>query len=269
VSGGSAADRWRDGLTGWAIPEDILAAAPVSPWGFSVAGFADRARRQRESPTPAHDLAREALLEGGTVLDVGCGGGAASLPLIPPAGHVTGVDENPGMLAVFREAVESAGAAATTVAGRWPEVAGRVDVHDVVVAQDVAYNVPDLAAFARELDRHARLRVVIVLPTVHPMSWTTPYWRRLHGLARPTEPTVVTAVAVLTDLGFDVQRESWREPTLWSFVDPALAVEDVRQRLCLTADRDDEVRAALADAPVPVEREAWALWWTPSGESAG
>ena len=265
----SPGDRWTDGLTGWTIPEDVLAAAPASPWGFSVEGFADRARRQRDAPTPAHAVAREALPDGGTVLDVGCGGGAASLPLVPPAGHVTGVDESSGMLEVFRVAIEAAGATVTTVAGRWPDVADRVALHDVVVAQDVVYNVPDLAGFAWALDRHARRRVVLVLPTVHPMSWTTPYWRRLHGLERPTEPTVDTAVAVLAGLGFDVQRQSWREPTLWSFADPAVAVEYVRQRLCLTPDRDDEIRAALDDTPVPVEREAWALWWAPRRVSAG
>ena len=40
-----ALDRWRKQLDGWAIPEEILAAAPESPWGFPVGLFRSRARR--------------------------------------------------------------------------------------------------------------------------------------------------------------------------------------------------------------------------------
>src|SRR3954468_24194750 len=77
-----AAERWRDELSAWAIPPDILAAAPEPPWGFPVELF----RADAESPdTPSRDAALAALPDGGTVLDVGCGGGGASLALVPPA----------------------------------------------------------------------------------------------------------------------------------------------------------------------------------------
>lgn len=259
----SAAEVWRQTLAAWAIPDHILASAPVSPWGFSVAGFVDRARRHRAEPTPAHDIAREALPQGGAVLDVGCGGGAASLPLVPPAARLTGVDQSPGMLAAFEAAARATGAAAEVVQGTWPEVAARLDPasHDVVIAQDVLYNVPDADAFLRACDKAARQRVVVVLPTVHPMTWTTPYWRALHGLPRPTRPTVDDAVALLQELGFEVERTSWREPTMWAHATLDDAVEMVRTRLCLPPDRDEDVRAALQRDPPPVTREAVALWW--------
>lgn len=260
---GPAADAWRAHLASWAIPEDILAAAPVSPWGFSVASFTDRARRQQTRPTPAHDLARAALPDAGRVLDVGCGGGAASLPLVPPAAHLTGVDTSSEMLAAYREAGEGVGATVAVVAGEWPDVAGEVPTasHDVVVAQDVLYNVPDAAGFAQACDRVAGRRVVLVLPEAHPMSWTTPYWRALHGLDRPTRPTVDDAVAVLAELDLTVHQAAWTEPTLWAFASRDDAVATVRTRLCLPADRDEEVRRLLGDLPPPTIRRAVALWW--------
>jgi SAM-dependent methyltransferase len=262
-SPGPAAQRWRDQLAAWAIPEDILASAPVSPWGFSVGDFTDRAERQRAQPTPAHELARAALGDDGRVLDVGCGGGAGSLPLVPPATALTGVDASADMLAAYRDAALGLGVEVATVQGTWPADAGQVadDSHDVVVAQDVLYNVPDAAGFLRACDRVASRRVVVVLPMVHPMSWTAPYWRRLHDLDRPDGPTVDDALAVLAEVGITAAVRTWREPTLWWFADREAAVAMVRTRLCLPSDRDDEVRAALEETPPPREREAAAVWW--------
>lgn len=257
----TAAERWRHALAEWAIPEDILSAAPESPWGFSVAGFADRAVRQRERPTPGHARAREALVDGGSVMDVGCGGGAATLPLIPPAAQAIGVDESGGMLEFYTDAVLEAGAEVSTIEGRWPDVADRAPVADVVVCQDVVYNVPDLTEFVRALTTHARRRVCVVLPTVHPMSWTSTYWRRLHGIDRPSGPTVDDAVAVIETTGVTVARESYTEPTLWSHVDLDDATAHVRKRLCLPAARDAEIRDVLQQDPPPTERDVWVLWW--------
>jgi len=257
----TAADDWRDALARWAIPDDILAAARESPWGFSVAAFADRAARQREQPTPGHARAREELPDRGSVLDVGCGAGAASLPLIPPAAEVFGVDESEGMIATFADAIRSAGATAGAITGRWPDVADRVLTADLVVCQDVFYNVPDLADFVTELTSHARRRVVVVLPTDHPMTWTNAYWRRLHGIERPDGPTVDDAVAVIESTGATVERERFVEPTLWAHTDLDEATAHIRRRLCLPTSRDDEIRAAVTDDPPPPLREAWALWW--------
>src|SRR2546426_789904 len=65
----------------------------------------------------------EALPEGGSILDVGCGAGAASLPLSSRAGELIGVDTSNEMLDAFRERAERGGVAVRTIAGHWPEVA--------------------------------------------------------------------------------------------------------------------------------------------------
>ena len=87
----SAAERWADQLAGWAIPPEILAAAPESPWAFSPSLF--RAPDPDDGDdSPSLRRALEALDEGGTLLDVGAGAGAAGLPVAmwwPPARRVT------------------------------------------------------------------------------------------------------------------------------------------------------------------------------------
>src|SRR3954464_11776625 len=95
----TAADRWATQLAEWAIPDAILAQAPESPWTFSPALFT--APADFGPDTPSRRRGREALPEGGTVLDVGCGGGAAGLALVPRAACVVGFDLGDDLLAAF------------------------------------------------------------------------------------------------------------------------------------------------------------------------
>ena len=53
------------------------------------------------------------------------------------------------MLWDFRRRVEAGGKTVTTTEGTWPTVAEPPPVADVVVCHHVAYNVSDLAPFAR------------------------------------------------------------------------------------------------------------------------
>jgi SAM-dependent methyltransferase len=240
--------RWREQLEDWAIPEEILAAAPESPWGCPVGLFRSRARRAGSRPaTPSNREAARFLPAGGTVLDVGAGGGAASLPLAGMAGRLVAVDESPAMVAAFLAAAEAAGVAAEGVEGRWPEVAGRVAPADVVVCHHVLYNVADLAPFADALTGHARRRVVAELTDRHPLVGLGPLWRRFHDLERPTGPGADDAVAALEALGLRVARQDWESQDRFGFDDLDELVAFTRRRLCLPADRDPEVAAALLD----------------------
>ena len=240
--------RWREQLEGWAIPEEILAAAPESPWGCPVGLFRSRARRAGSRPvTPSNREAARFLPAGGTVLDVGAGGGAASLPLAGVAGQLVAVDESPAMVAAFLAAAEAAGVAAEVVEGRWPEVAGRVAPADVVVCHHVLYNVADLAPFADALTGHARRRMVAELTDRHPLAGLGPLWRRFHGLERPTGPGADEAMAALEALGLRVARQDWESQDRFGFDDLDELVAFTRRRLCLPAARDPEVAAALLD----------------------
>jgi SAM-dependent methyltransferase len=240
--------RWREQLDGWAIPEEILAAAPESPWEYPVGLFRSRARRAGSGPaTPSNREAARHLPAGGSVLDVGAGGGAASLPLAGVAGRLVAVDESPAMVAAFLAAAQAAGVPAEGVEGRWPEVAGRVAPADVAVCHHVLYNVADLAPFAGALTGHARRRVVVELTERHPLAGLAPLWRRFHDLERPTGPTADDAVAALEALGLRVARQDWQSRDRFGFDDFDELVAFTRRRLCLPADRDPEVAAALLE----------------------
>jgi 2-polyprenyl-3-methyl-5-hydroxy-6-metoxy-1,4-benzoquinol methylase len=267
----SAADRWREELRAWAIPDEILAAAPEPPYGYSTEPFRRRAERSRERPpTPTTVRALEALPEGGTVLDVGVGSGATSLPLAGRASSITGVDGSDGMLESFRGAAAEAGAEAATVFGQWPDVAVDVGSADVVVCGHVFYNVQDLRPFARELTGHARRRVVVELTDRHPWSWMNDLWMRFHALERPHGPTAEDARDVLRELGLDPRLEDRVESAAGGYERRENAIALVRRGLCLGTDRDIEVAEALGDRLVerdglwsagPPTQRIVTLWW--------
>jgi SAM-dependent methyltransferase len=243
-----ALERWREQLEGWAIPEPILAAAPESPWGYPVGLFRSRARRAGSGPpTPSNLEAARHLPPGGTVLDVGAGAGAASLPLAGVAGRLVAVDESAEMVASFLAAAEAAGVPAEGVEGSWPEVAGRVGPADVVVCHHVLYNVADLAPFAAALTGHARRRVVAELTDRHPLVNLAPLWRRFHDLERPDGPGAGEAVAALAEAGLEVDRQDWENQERFGFDDFDELVAFTRRRLCLPDSRDPEVAQALLD----------------------
>src|SRR5262245_19928809 len=128
----SAADRWRDALEGRRIPSEILERAPESPWGFPVGLFEVRARKVSGGDASSSTRrALAALPADGTVVDVGCGGGATSVPLAARSGLITGVDQQTDMLEAFRRAIEDDGGRAATVQGSWPDVAADIAPADV------------------------------------------------------------------------------------------------------------------------------------------
>jgi SAM-dependent methyltransferase len=256
--GSPAAQRWASALAAWAIPEEILAAAPESPWDCPPALFCPPGPAEQPA-TPSFVRAREAIPPGGTVLDVGCGAGAASLPLVAPAALVVGVDVSAPMLSAFRAAAEERGVAVRAVAGRWPDVADEVAPADVVVCHHVLYNVADLPAFVTALDDHARRRVVIEITARHPLCATAHLWRHFWGLERPDGPSADDAAAVLRECGIEPQIERWERPPRRHAADRAALVAFTRRRLCLPPERDPEVDALLPTEPPP--QPVVTMWW--------
>jgi SAM-dependent methyltransferase len=268
----SAFDRWRGQLEARAIPEEILAAAPVPPWGYPPTIFRTRAERSTDRPaTPTTLRALEALPEGGTVLDVGCGGGATSIPLASRADLLVGVDGSPEMLETFRELAGGAGVKAQTIEGTWPDAAERAPICDVVVCGHVFFNVADLEPFVRALDAHARVRVAVELTERHPLAWMNDLWLRFHGVRMPEGPTADDAQAALGELGIAVHREDRHERGAGGFEHREDAVALARRRLCLRPKDDARLIEALGPGRLARSEGLWSagpkdqvvatLWW--------
>jgi predicted RNA methylase len=265
--GGMAQDRWQQSLAAWAIPEALVASAPQSPYFFDPAVFiaaADDALA-RPSDTISDQVAQDALPSGGTLLDIGVGAGAASLRL--GATKVTGVDPSHELLDAFVERARRLGITADTVQGTWPDASSQAPAADVVLCYHVIYNAADLAAFAQALTAHATNRVVVEFTAEHPMGWLAPYWKALYGLSQPERPTADDAVAVITSLGVTVEQRTWtrRIQMIGETGDAQLA--RVARRLCLPADRTEELRHLLAEQPPPAARRVVTAWW--HGEAQG
>lgn len=248
---------WQLSLPAWAIPAHIVEQAPQSPWIHPVQSF--RPEGDLYVGTPSRRRALEALPDGGSVLDVGCGGGRAAFGLVPPAASVVGVDHQQGMLDVFADEASRRGVKCRTVLGDWPDVAERTPQCDVVVCHHVFFNVADLVPFVRALHQHAQRRVVVELPVQHPLSSLSPMWKHFWDLDRPTSPTAHDALAVVRSAGYDASLETFDVETGVREV----TEDDVtftRIRLCLTPDRDGEIRDWIQDHPVTVRHLA-TIWW--------
>jgi len=265
----SATEWWGEALRSWAIPEEIMSAAPDSPYSLPVECFRpDSTRSVDDSPTFAR--AAEALPDGGRVLDVGVGGGGASLPLAPRAGLVTGVDESADALEGFLRSAAAGGVAARATRGSWPDISPEVEPADVVVCSHVLYNVQDLEPFVSALDSHAVRRVVVEITGRHPLAWMNDLWLHFHGLVRPGSPTADDAVAVLVEMGIHSARQDHfeRRGKLWQNREDAVAL--ARRRLCLPATADPELEKMLGKrlsrhrgswSAGPPAQDLVTLWW--------
>jgi len=256
----SAAGRWRRGVEGWALPDRLQEEAPqpfvaLDPERFRWRPDDDALQTVR----PSRRRALEALPQGGSVLDVGVGGGASSLGLAPKALHITGVDPLAGMLEAFASSAREAGVTARAVLGSWPEAAEEAGPADVVVCHHAIYRVAEIELFLAALTAAARCRVVLEVSAHPPMVDLNPLLRAFHGIERTDRLVADDAEAVLAAMGVAVEREDL-------FLSPGERdlsperVAFVRGRVCVGPERDAEILQFLTDRDVE-DHQVVALWW--------
>jgi hypothetical protein len=255
-----AATRWKDALASWAIPDSILAQARDDPWALPVALF----ETKQPDISPSHRRALESLPAGATVLDVGAGRCAMSLPLRPPAQRIVAVDSTPAML--------EDSPADVTILGRWPDVASQAGRASVVVCGHVLYNVADLMPFLSALNDAAERRVVVEITRSHPRNRALEreLWRHFWNLERPQGPTLEDAVAVMRQGGIEPNVERWESEQRGGFHSLKELVSWMRRTVCLDPGREDEVRAIVLQHAIerdgqwrlsPEPRALATLWW--------
>jgi SAM-dependent methyltransferase len=263
---------WRSALAAWAIPEHITAAVTDSPWVLPRQVFANRADRVAAEPFgPSYQQEWEALEPPGSVLDIGSGAGAASLPLLPRCTALTAVDVEADMLeSLARRVVARGGPPPTLIQGRWPGVAAAAGTADVAACHHVVYNVPDIEPFIAALTVAARRLVVLELTATHPLTSLNPLWLRFHGLVRPDGPTADDLLAILTSMGIKAGYERWARPGGRDYSSVGQLIDVTRRRLCLPPERAGEVAEALADLGIDLDnppdlgsggRELVTIWW--------
>ena len=253
----TAAEQWSHDLALWGIPKEILDQAVEKPWIHPPALFQIP---ELITDSLSHQRAREAMPIGGSVLDIGCGGGIGAFAITPPAAHVIGVDEQQAMLDLFIGNAAQYGATCETVLGQWPDVADQTPVADVVTVHHVAFNVGDIVPFLKALNSHARKRVVIEVPVIHPMSNMNEGWKHFWDLIRPTVPVASDLITVLGEIGISATIEYFESEILLDKKVPE-ANAFIRRRLCLPEERQAEVDAFIQSHPLPDRRRLAVIWW--------
>jgi SAM-dependent methyltransferase len=252
-----AAQKWRNDLASWTIPQEILDQAEEAPWTHAPALFA---LPDQIADTTSHQKAREALSEIGSVLDIGCGGGVATFAIAKSGNHVIGVDHQAEMLEMYMQNAKSRAIDSEVHEGFWPAIADQVPVADVATVHHVVYNVGEIEPFLKAVDNHARARVVIELPLVHPMTSASAGWKHFWNLTRPTSPNADDLMQVLKEMGINAHIEKFSAdfPLEQSAEDIA---ERTRVRLCLPPSRLNEVKTFLIEHPFATKRELAIIWW--------
>jgi SAM-dependent methyltransferase len=266
-----AVELWDAAIAEWRLPESCVSAAgQASP--HSDVAFSDRMTSEEiRADTPSLALAREALGHGGTVLDVGCGAGSASLALArrsaqarrcgaTAVGRVVGVDARRDMLKAFAAHADRLGVQHTEIHGDWPGMSACAPVADIVVCHHVLYYVSALAPFVHALTAHAHRRVVLEIPEQHPTVRLRPLWQRFHGLDRPSGPNAGDAVRALRQLGLAVQIHPWTPDGPTRSGDADFAAH-ICSTLCLPPDRQAEVREMLLALDLGRTLPMATLWW--------
>ena len=250
-------EKWKKDLQGWSIPEEILKNAPENPWIHPPVLFQ---LPEKIEQTFSHQIAREALLPKGSVLDIGCGGGIATFANSDVTNLAIGVDHQKEMIEMFEANAKNRGIEVKTVEGFWPEVAEKVEVTDLVVCHHVVFNVQEIGNFVIELDKHARKRVVVEMPYQHPLSNMNLAWKHFWNLERPTSPTADDFFNILESLGYKPKMKRW-QGEMRSGIDQDLAAKFLRIRLCLPENREEEVKEFMNKNQESKERDLATIWW--------
>ncbi|MEX1207920.1 MAG: class I SAM-dependent methyltransferase [Acidimicrobiia bacterium] len=259
-----AREAWRRALDSWALPERLLAGVDDSPFSWPAHLYERMIALDSESPVVA--MAAGLMGDGGSVLDVGAGAGRLALPLAERGHRVTAVERDEGMAQALGDAAGRAGLDVTRIVGTWPQVAGNAGIHDLCVSGHVVFDVPAIGPFLEAMNRCARRAVIIEMTPRHPWSGLSRYYRALHGIDRPTRPTVDDFVRVVEEVVGVAPEVEWRTvPAAFRFADTQELLEFYRRRLLVPPARSLEA-AAILEPDIHRLDDGWLVLGAPERE---
>ena len=211
-------------------------------WRPFASGF--RADPRRTDDPLVDRLAREVDPDS-TLLDVGGGAGRLALSLALRCANVTVVEPSDSMVAELRDAVREGGIENVNVVPQTWEDA-QVKPADIVLCAHVVYGVADIGSFVRKLDSHAGERVLMLVFMASPQSHLSPIWEAVHGEERVNMPALPELLRVLWEMEIypDIEMFGASEPQV--FESREAAIEQLRQRLYITPDTEQDRRLKMA-----------------------
>ena len=210
-----------------------------------------RADPRRTGDPEVDCLARQFRSEQ-TLIDVGGGAGRLALPLALRCRRVTVVEPSESMRSELREGMAEAGIDnLTTVDSTWEEA--ETDPADVVLCAHVMYGVVDVVPFVRKLEAHAREQVLMLMFMASPQSGLSPFWRVVHGEERVELPALPELLAVLWEMEVYPNVEMMEAGGTQVFESRDAAVEQLRRRLYVNADTEQDRRLKAAARELLVE----------------
>jgi 2-polyprenyl-6-hydroxyphenyl methylase/3-demethylubiquinone-9 3-methyltransferase len=108
-------------------------------------------------------------LTGKTALDVGCGAGLLTEPLVRLGAKVTGIDATPEVIAVARQHADAMGLEIGYRVGEVQELKGQFDL---ITCMEVIEHVADPAAFVKSLAKRLAPGGLLIMSTPNATSWS-------------------------------------------------------------------------------------------------
>jgi FkbM family methyltransferase len=237
----------------------------------SMKRYRSHARQKRQRPDPLLDFVIESTGSKETVLDIGSGDGRWTIPLAGKAGAVTAVEPDKEMLKLLRENADAAKVNIRIVELPWEEAG--VEPHDIVVCAHAMYTTPDLAAFVRRMEQHARKTcyLAVRLPPVDGIIGEL--MKEIHGATHDSANAVIAfnalySMGIYANVMVENNIHSWVNDTF----EEAFTRAKKHLRMTFSEQYDELIRDTLNKRLTfsdglyiwPDGMRSALLWWNPA-----